>query len=91
MLNLSARPTQGADCRLERLENEALLFCPATAQTVFLNETAALVWDLCDGARTVGEIVELLRGAYPEAADDLTTDVEQALSRLSDCGAIRLD
>jgi hypothetical protein len=91
MLNAMSVPQRTPDCRLERLENEALLFCPATASTVFLNETAALVWDLCDGTRTVSEIVDLLRAAYPESADRLAADVEQALGRFADCGAMRLE
>jgi len=91
MLRAMPVPKPTPDCRLERLENEALLYCPATTKTVFLNETAALVWDLCDGARTVDEIVGLLRDAYPEAADTLAADVEDALRRFGECGALRLE
>ena len=86
----SSVPTQVDGCRVERLEHEALLFCAATARTVYLNDTAALVWDLCDGRRTIREIVDLLRAAYPESAGALASDVEQAVERFRDYGALRL-
>jgi hypothetical protein len=56
---------------------------------VHLNETAALVWELCNGTRTVGQIEDLLREAYPEAHERIVTDVGQALRRLDESGALR--
>jgi hypothetical protein len=91
MLRAMRVPKPTPDCRLERLDHEVLLYCPATASTLFLNETAALVWDLCDGTRTVDEILDLLRGAYPESADSLPADVERALGHFSESGAMRLE
>jgi hypothetical protein len=30
-----------------------------------LNETASVIWQLCNGERPVAEIVEILQDAYP--------------------------
>lgn len=81
-------PTHASDCREERLDRELLVYCPGTARAVHLNEAAALVWELCNGTRTVGQIVDLLREAYPVAAERIMTDVEQALRRLDESGAL---
>ena len=44
-----------------------------------LNHTGATILSLCDGERTVGEIVEELRGRYDHVAGD---EVERFLARL---------
>lgn len=45
-----------------------------------LNQTGATIVGLCDGERTVVEIVEELRGQYERVADD---EVRDFLSRLA--------
>ena len=44
-----------------------------------LNQTGATILELCDGERTVGEIVEELRGRYRSVAGD---EVRDFLTRL---------
>ena len=44
-----------------------------------LNQTGATILQLCDGERTVGEIVEELRGRYKSVAGD---EVRDFLTRL---------
>ena len=80
------RPRRVADFRLEELDGELLLYHPGLTSTVYLNPTAALIWRLADGCRTVGEIGTLLSAAYPDAA--LEPDLEQALLQLAQHGAI---
>ncbi|MGP4021191.1 pyrroloquinoline quinone biosynthesis peptide chaperone PqqD [Saccharopolyspora sp. 5N708] len=46
---------------------------------VVLNPTAAAILDLCDGSRTVAEIVRELRGRYTNVPDD---EVRDFLARL---------
>jgi hypothetical protein len=82
-------PTATEGCQTDRLGDEALVFCPATAETIWLNDTAALVWSLCDGSRTVEQIVGVLAEAFLEPASLLADDVEEALDRLQERGAIR--
>ena len=40
---------------------------PQQTRAVYLNPTAALVWGLCDGSRSVHEIIRILGESYPEA------------------------
>jgi len=58
---------------------------------IYLNGSAAVIWGLCDGSSTVGEIVELIAQAY--ADDDsgsVRSDVLEALVDMADQGIIQL-
>ena len=57
-------------------ERQVLL---APEGVLVLNHTGATILGLCDGERTVDEIVEELRGRYNRVADD---EVRDFLSRL---------
>lgn len=73
--------------RTELLDDEVLLYNPAQTRVIALNETAALVWQLCDGTRTRAEIVALIGEAYPEA-DAVAADVDNLLATLRGAGAV---
>ena len=53
-----------------------------------LNGTGATIWNLCDGERTVDEIVEELRAQYSRVAGD---EVRNFLSRLAAKRWVELD
>jgi len=79
-----------SDYRLETLDTEQLLYDPEQTRVLCCNETASLIWRLCDGQRTVEEIVALLTEAFPEAADTIAGDVEATLEEFAQHGAIEL-
>lgn len=70
------------------LEGELLLFQPAGKIIMHGNETAVLVWQLCDGQRTMTDIVEVLAAAYPEDAADIKRDVPELLAQFAANDAI---
>ena len=82
------RPRHAPGYRLEQLDGEVLLAHPATTRTIYLNETAVLIWRLCDGRHTPAEITELLQEAYPDAAAAIADDVEATLQHLREAAAI---
>lgn len=82
------RPTRIDGYKLEALDDELLLYHPAHARAIYMNETATLIWGLCDG-RTVDEIHDMLAGAYPDAPSTLADDVRTTLAQLQEFGAIR--
>lgn len=84
------KPRQKADYRLETLHNEILLYHPARTQALYLNETASVIWRLCDGNRTVAEITRLLEEAFPEQAGTIGTEVESTLRNFVEQDAIEL-
>lgn len=76
---------------MERFDNELLLVHVENATGIWLNETASLVWLLCDGERTVADITALLRDSFPEAREHLPSEVEDAVRLLSAHGAIETE
>jgi hypothetical protein len=74
--------------QLETLNGEIVLLHPSRNIIIHGSQTSALIWQLCDGARTVGEIVELLSAAYPDAAEDIRADVPAAIQQLIHHGAL---
>ena len=84
------KPKRTADYQLEQIDDELLLFHPSQTNILYCNATASLVWQLCDGQRTVQEIINLLKGAYPEAEDTLADDIKTSLDQFAQQGAIQL-
>jgi len=76
------RPRRKPDYRLEELDGELLIYHPTESNVVYCNQTASLIWYLCDGTHTTAEIIALLSDAYPEAAT-IPTDVDTVLRTLA--------
>ncbi|MHA6621937.1 pyrroloquinoline quinone biosynthesis peptide chaperone PqqD [Pseudonocardia sp. DLS-67] len=62
----------------DRARNTDVLLSPETASV--LNATGAAILDLCDGERTVAEILTGLRQRYRQVPED---DVRRFLGRLA--------
>ena len=85
------RPRQAAGYQMadqEAMDGELVLFHPATQQILYSNPTGAVIWGLCDGQRTVSEIIQLLGEAYPDSSADIAADVSETLDTFGQCGAI---
>lgn len=83
-------PVPNTEFRLEEFDGELLLYHPGLTQTVYLNPTASLVWQLCDGKRSAGEIMELLRESFPDGGGSIEKDVTTTLEMFDQYGAVRL-
>lgn len=88
-MKTDAIPHPNPDFNLEEIDDELLLYHPAKTRAVYLNETAALVWQLCDSKRSVADIISLLEENYPES-DSIESDVAQTLKQLSENEAVEL-
>ena len=84
----SNRPLRQPDYFLEKLDNEILLYHPGKTRALYLNEMASVVWELCNGERTADEIAELLREAFPEAAETIGDEVESTLRKFVEHEAV---
>lgn len=85
-LNSIPRPADGF--HIEEMDGEFLLYHPGGDRIVQLNATAALVWRLCDGKRSLREIIVLLKEAYPDSADDVMADVPEVMTELAENGCV---
>jgi hypothetical protein len=82
MINLEAIPNQHHDFQIEQIDGETLLYQHQLKRMIYLNESAALVWHLCDGRRSVANIIDLLSNSYPDTEDAVRADVIEAIDRL---------
>ena len=84
------RPKRKENFKLEEVGGEILLYHPETTKILYCNETATLIWQLCDGSRTGDEITDTLREAFPEGGDAVAVDVKETLEKFLDHGALDL-
>jgi len=87
-MELNCKPRQTADFRLEQLDGELLLYHPGQTTIMYCNSTASLIWGLCDGQRSVQDIIDLLSAAYEQAAAAVAADVKATLGQFHQHGAI---
>jgi hypothetical protein len=76
-------PRRKPDYQLEELDGELLIYHPTESNVVYCNQTASLIWHLCDGTHTSAEINALLSEAYPDAAASIPADIESTLHTLT--------
>jgi hypothetical protein len=82
-------PVRQDGCALLQQGREFFLRGPQGPGTLSINNTAALIWGLCDGVRTLGEIQGMLGQAYPEAAASIPGEAQAILEKLHLEGLIR--
>lgn len=73
---------------VEEMGDEFLLYRLGAHKAIHLNQTAALIWKLADGTRTASEISHVLCEQYPAIADQVATDVQEAVDLLIREGAL---
>lgn len=85
------RPMRASGYTMEEVpgvNGEFTLGDSAGRYTLRVNPSVGLIWGLCDGQRTIREIVRLLLDAYPERAGSMDSDVRETLITLTEYGAI---
>ncbi len=72
-LDLKAVPRLAEATIHRKLEDETMILNIDDGHYYVLNETASTIWDLCDGKRTLGDIISALCSHY-----NVTTEAAQA-------------
>jgi len=72
----------------QTLDGEIVLLHPINSTILHINQTGALVWQLCNGLRSVAEIIIILSEAYPESREQIAVDVPQVIEKLAAHGAL---
>lgn len=91
-------PPQGTTIKPARLSGaeeyplgDELLVCLPRSETAYaLNPSAAAIWQLCDGTRTVEEITEELGQCVGRSQAALLPDVIHGVRRLCELGLLEL-
>ena len=78
---LETRPRQSEDYTAEKIPCCWILSRAGVDKKIKLNDSSMLIWQLCDGENTVGEMIEALQEAFPDVPD-MDRDVQRALDEL---------
>jgi hypothetical protein len=81
-LNRNLIAALAPDYLLERIEGEITVYHPTLATSLYLNETGALIWELCDGKRSISEIIDMLSELYPESREQIDEGVIGVINSL---------
>jgi pyrroloquinoline quinone biosynthesis protein D len=90
MLDPAIRPALVRMARLrwdEQMGSDMLI---APERGLLLDAVAAQIVKLCDGSRTVGEILDVLAAQYEGAGSDVASDLECFLLELARRGLMKL-
>lgn len=70
-------PIRDRDVFLERFDDEAVVHVSQTNRLYLLNRTALMVWDACDGRKTLLDLAAVLRKSHEVTAQEAEDHVEQ--------------
>lgn len=70
------------DYLLEKIDNEITVYHPTLTTSLYLNETGALIWELCDGKRSISDIIDVLSESYPKNSKQIHGDVMDIIGSL---------
>jgi hypothetical protein len=74
--------------QIETFGDGVLLYKEAVREAAYLNNTAAVIWAMCDGNNTVADIEKTLIKAYPEGKDSIRKEINFTLENLQKKDAI---
>lgn len=90
-MKLSSIPKPIEGFQTQELDGEFVLLHPTRNTIIHINQSGALVWQLCDNKRSVNEIIEILSAAYPEAKRAIAIDVPKTIQKLVQQGALEVE
>jgi len=71
-----------------QLAGEVVVYDPTTSQAASLNETAGLIWQLCDGTRTMETVCLEMAQHFDQSADEVDRSVREAVEQLCNLGLL---
>lgn len=74
--------------RYRRLFDEGVLIHQEQAEALVLNDTAMAFLELCDGRRSMAEIINEMTGQYDVGHDELVDDLKNLIRELDQAGII---
>lgn len=80
----STPPTRSPEVTLQRVGNEAILHDRRNGRAHVINQTAARIWELCDGQADLDQVVAAFAVGYELAPADVRDDVVYILGKFRD-------
>ena len=82
------KPKTSPDVTLQRIGNEAILHDRRNGRAHVINESAARLWELCDGQASLDQIVGAFASAYGMPSAELHDDVVYILTKFRQLGVL---
>ena len=70
IMDRDSAPQQAPGVLAEEVDGELLLYRLGDHKAVHLNDTASLIWQLCDGSRDLEAMLSELRALFPDAGEE---------------------
>ena len=83
MVTLYSRPRRSERALAQRAAETVVLLDPDSGQYYALDEVGAMVWELCDGSRDLGEIAALVCEEYDASLATAEADVVELVADLA--------
>ena len=82
MINLDSCPKRVQQVIAQKASSDWLLFNISDGNYYSLNDVGGRIWELCDGTRTVSQLVAAVAAEYDASIDVLEKDVVELLEGL---------
>jgi len=76
------KPVTKPTCHVRELGAERVVYEPQSHEVAFLNETAAWIFQRCDGSHTVAQILAAMQAEFEAPAEVLRRDLLATLAML---------
>ena len=84
------KPKTNNDFKLEEIDGEVLLYSPKATQSIYLNPSASIIWQMCTGELTIQEIIDILQHQFPDDLSGIAGDVKDTIDKLVSSKAVEL-
>lgn len=91
MIGLGSRLRRKEDVLAQQVEDKEILLRLGSGEYYALDAVGRRIWDLCDGTRSVGEIVATVGEEYDAPQDIIQADALELLQELLDEKLVHLD
>jgi len=82
MMNLQSFPQHKDQVIAQKASSDFLLFSMDDGNYYSLNDVGCRIWQLCDGTRSVAELIDTLAAEYDAPKEELAEDVIELLEKL---------
>lgn len=86
----SSIPKHNPEFHLQQQDNEFQILNATQQNSIFINDTAAIIWQMCTGENSIADIKVLLNDTYPDMREEIDSGVESALEILVSHKALNL-
>ena len=88
MTNLERRPRRNERMLSQRAADTTVLLDPVNGEYYALDAVALDVWELCDGARSLGDIADAMTAEYDAPPEAIRADLLALMSELESSGLV---